>query len=71
MQLEKNNEIVGKLDSFGKYVNKIILKFTIKKEIRLSEDSISEDLLTSLQGKKIGLINIDGNYFIRIIGGSR
>ena len=67
MYLKNNNEIIGQLDSFEIEDNKLKLKFTIHEEIEFSEDSISVDILEKLKGKLAGIINVDGQFFVREI----
>ena len=67
MYLKNNNEIIGQLDSFEIEDYKIKLKFTIHEEIEFSEDSISVDILENLKGKLAGIINVDGQFFVREI----
>jgi len=67
IQLKNNNEIIGQLNSIEKIDNKLKLKFTIHKEIELSLDSISVDILVKLKGKLAGIINVDGQFFVREI----
>jgi hypothetical protein len=65
--LEKNNEIVGILKEIEKSQNSIKLDFSINKKIQILYDKKTFDKLKKLRGRKIGITNIDNQFFIRCI----
>ena len=69
LNLENYEEIVGTLNKieFHEKLGFVTLVFTFQEEINLPMNACSEDILVSSIGKKIGIINIQGNYKIRIM----
>jgi hypothetical protein len=67
MKLEPSYEFVGTLTELHTLEGKTILYFSIQKKIEMPLGSIHKDILKSAVGKRIGVINIDGNYKIREI----
>ena len=70
MKLSKDQEIKGKLSKVEFLENgQIKLRFLIQKEINLSTDASTIPKLQSFVGKNIGILKMDGEFFIRIIKG--
>lgn len=67
MQLKPFNEIIGTLKSIEKQNNNLCLIFTIDRYIELPSDSISKEKLISFINKKIGIINCNGDFFVKEI----
>lgn len=68
MKLSNNEEIMGKLAKVDVLENgQIKLSFSIQKEIELSANAFSIPKLQSLIDRKIGIINISGQIFVREI----
>ena len=67
--METGKEIIGILHEVeeGDDCNKLQFTFTI--EIELPSSEISYEKITPLIGKKIGVLNLDGEFFIRVIKG--
>ena len=67
MRLKSNHEIVGELQEVKQENNFCILKFSCMKEIELPTHAITYEQLTTLIGKRIGILNHEGNYKFREI----
>ena len=68
MKLSNNEEIIGKLTKVESLENnQIKLSLSTQKEIELSANAFSTPKLQSLIDRKIGIINIGGQIFIRKI----
>ncbi len=68
MKLANNHEIICNLESFKDCQNFIYLIFKIEKEVKIQKNSIPLDLLQKFVNRRIGIINIDGQFSIRILG---
>lgn len=66
-RLEPDNEIIGTLYAVGGDDNCSKLQFSCVKEIELPHTAVSLDKLHSLVGKRIGILNLDGQFFVREI----
>jgi len=66
-RLEPNHEIIGILHAVQDGDNCCRLEFTCSKEIELPPTAIPQEKLISLVGKRIGVLNIDGQFFLREI----
>jgi len=58
---------VGELSKISTETQHIRLIFTILKEIEVPLDVISVDELQKHIGKRVGILHIDGDFFIREI----
>ena len=67
MKLQNNSEVVGTLTDIHTDNKQNILVCCFKKEIAIPVDSISQDKLTSLVGRKVGILYCNTKYFIREI----
>lgn len=69
LNLKNYEEIVGTLNKieFHEKLGFVTLVFTIQEEINLPINACSKDILVSSIGNKIGILNIEGNYKIRIL----
>ena len=67
MRLESNYENVGTLSDIkleGAYTK---LVFTVAREIDLPSTAFSYEQLKAVLGKRVGILNIDGQFFVREI----
>ena len=69
-ELKKNNEIVGVLSKIKEEETKTKLVFSILKEVEIPADALSSDELREMQGRRIGVLNIEGKYHVRKIKSS-
>jgi len=69
MQLKSNQEIIGVLHAVNEEGSCCRLQFSCNYDIELPPAAIPEKKLASLVGKKVGIFNCDGEFFIRIIKG--
>jgi hypothetical protein len=60
-------EIIGILKNIKKFNHSLRLYFEIEKMIDIPRNSFDENYIRKLTGKKIGILNIDGKYNIRLI----
>ena len=67
MLLDPNHEIIGVLHAVQDGDNCCRLEFTCSKEIELPPTAIPQEKLIALVGKRIGVLNIDGQFFLREI----
>ena len=67
MYLEKNNEIIGTLILIKWKDNHIKLIISNKKEIWIPQDSFSRKKFIDYLNKKVGILRIENEYFIREI----
>ena len=67
MKLKPNQEIIGILHTVEEDDNCSNLQFSCTIEIRLPSSEISYERLSSLIGKKIGVLSLDDEFFIREI----
>jgi len=67
MILEEQQELIGILQSFKKENNQYELRFTCTKEIEFPSTAFPQINLTFLIGKRIGIVNFNGYYKVRII----
>lgn len=68
MKLEPNHEIVGVISNIHDENNGYTrITFSLLKEIELPKEAIPKEKLKSLIGKRIGLLNLSGDYRIRKI----
>ena len=69
LNLENYEEIVGTLNKirFHEKHGFVTLVFTFQEEINLPMNACSKNILVNNIGKKIGIINIENNYKIRIV----
>ena len=67
MELKKNYEIIGTLDSVESAKNKLKLKFKMIKLIELPLTAIPLEKMQEMQGQQIGILLINGKYWIRKI----
>lgn len=65
MKLTENNEICGVLDSIESSEGKLILKFSVVREVEIPFISAFRKELHKLRKQKICVINIDGEYYVR------
>jgi len=66
-RLHSNQEIIGMLHAVKEEDNCSKLQFTFTIEIDLPSSKISNESLSLLIGKKIGVLNLDEEFFIREI----
>ncbi len=67
MKLEPQHEIVGTLSDIkleGAYT-KLVL--TVAREIELPNNAFSYEQIKAVLGKRVGILNIDGQFFVREI----
>ena len=64
-RLEPDNEIIGTLHAVGGDDNCSKLQVSCVKELELPRAAVSLDKLHSLVGKRIGILNIEGKFFLR------
>ena len=67
VNLPANCEIIGILKEINNINDGIELIFTFEQKIKISHDESLLNKLNNYLGKMIGLINIDGEYKIRIL----
>jgi len=67
MQIKQNQEIIGILHAITDNDISIKITFTYMKEIEIPASAFSIKKLQSIVGKNIGIINIDGQFFLREI----
>lgn len=68
MKLSYDEEIIGKLTKVEILENgQIKLRFLLQKELYLTSNAYSTPKLQSLVGKLIGVLNLDGKFFVREI----
>jgi len=65
--LDSYCEIIGILKNIIRINHSFKLYFEIEKQIDIPTNSVNENHIINLTGKKIGIINIDGKYNIRLI----
>ena len=68
-KLQLNSEIIGTLIGIEEDGNCSKLQFSCYKEIELPKTAIPQNKLISLVGKRVGIFNCNGEFFIRIIKG--
>ena len=68
MKLAFYNEIVGFLTAVEKQDNFFKIDITVSHCLKIPVDAVSPELLDVFLGKKIGILNLDGEYFIRLVG---
>jgi len=67
LRLEPNKEIIGVLHAVEEEDNNCTLQFSCTIEIELPSNAVSHEQLTTLVGERIGVLNVDGEFFIRKI----
>ncbi len=67
MQLNSNNELVGTLTDIIHKSQKNILIISTHWDLEIPKNAFSKDKLEQVIGSKIGILNFDGNYKLRII----
>ena len=67
MRLLPKHEFVGFLSEIRAETQQIQLIFSILKEIEIPLDTISFDELHKLVGKRVGIVNVEDQFFIRKI----
>ena len=67
MRLEPDREIIGVLHAVEEEDNSCNLQFSCTVEIELPATAVSHEQLSSLVGERIGILNMDGEFFIRKI----
>ena len=68
MRLEPDQEIIGVLHAVKvEDNNSCNLHFSCTVEIELPSTAVPHEQLSSLVGKRIGILNMDGEFFIRKI----
>jgi len=67
VRLEPDREIVGILHAVEEEDNNCNLQFSCTVEIELPSTAIPHEQLSSLVGERIGLLNMDGDFYIRKI----
>lgn len=65
MNLTKNCEICGVLNSVESYEGKLHLKFSVDKPVETPLKQSLQKSLEEMLGEKICMIKIDGEYYIR------
>lgn len=65
--MKNHCEIIGVLSAIEIRENKHKLIFTMEKTIEVPINAISVKKLKELQGQTVGILNIDGEYRVRII----
>ena len=69
-RLKNNQEIIGPLTHVETLDNgHLRITFSMLKQIELPISAISEKKLTSLVGKRVGILNMGGEFFVRTIKG--
>jgi len=67
LRLEPDKEIIGVLHAVEEEGNNCNLHFSCTIEIELPSTAVSHEQLTSFVGERIGVLNVDGEFFIRKI----
>ena len=68
MRLEPDREIIGVLHAVKEGDNNSCnLEFSCTIEVELPATAVSHEQLSLLVGERIGILNIDGEFFIRKI----
>ena len=67
MKLKNGEEIIGVPTDITHENDYVQISFLIKKEVEINYTKRIMKKLTSLIGKRIGLLNIDNSFFIREI----
>ncbi len=65
MFLGNNCEVVGFLSEIKFEDDHVKLVFTIAREIKLPSDAFSYDQLKAVLGKRVGIFNHSGRFFLR------
>ena len=65
MILKSNHEIVGTLTNVIYEGKKVMLKFSMIRELEMPADGIPKEKLSQFIGQRVGIFNHDGFYFIR------
>ena len=63
MQLGMDHYITGNLSKVKYENSQIKLVLSLKKEIEILPTTIPLNRLSSLKGKKVGVFNVDGEFF--------
>ena len=69
MRLEPDREIIGVLHAVEEEDNSCNLQFSCNIEIELPSTAVPREQLSLLVGKRIGILNMDGEFFVRVIKG--
>ncbi len=67
MQIKPNQEIIGTLHAIAQNDTSITITFIYTSEIETPNSKATYKKLHSLVSKNIGIINIDGQFFLRKI----
>jgi hypothetical protein len=67
MKLRQNQEIIGILKGYEIDKNHIKLTFTATFEVELAAHTFTDKKLKVVLGKRIGILNLEGRFFIRTI----
>jgi hypothetical protein len=68
MRLKNGEEIRGKLSNIEQSKNSNIkITFSLQQEVEIPKSAFSIKKLQSIIGKRIGILNLDGQYFLREI----
>lgn len=67
MRLESDHEVVGTISEIKLEGNQVKLLFITMREIELPKDVFAYEQLKAVLGKRVGIFNIDGEFFIRKI----
>ena len=67
MLMDSNYEIVGVLFDIKEEESCSKLQFNCIREVELPASAVSQKKLASLVGKRIGIFNCDGEFFVREI----
>ena len=67
MKLQNLYEIVGTLEDIKTEEDKVSLTFIFKKTIEIPKDALSIDTLNNCRTMRVGVLNLDGKYYLRKI----
>ena len=67
MRLDSNREIVGTLSDIKYEGDQVKLSFTVMREIELPKYTFTDEQLKAVLGKRVGILNMGGEFFIRKI----
>jgi len=67
MKLKPNCEVVGNLSGIKFEENHVKLVFTIAREVELPQHAFADAQLKAILGKRVGILNLDGQFFVREI----
>ena len=67
MKLKSNHEIVGIISEIKLGGSHIKLVFTVASEVELPSNAFAYEQLKAVLGKRVGILNVDDQFFIREI----